>query len=204
MYCSEVKGGVNTRFGKMTQVWFHFKAGGWIWVPQRSHAWSCDNFQKLCMACLVSLRAIVIWLEVFSPENKRNGSKQWITWRCLFFMGWDVDPTKLALYWIFSCNRSCFIYVIYSKTSCLCNFFLTMSDFELQRLAYYSCFFLPAPDNRSWMPTHIYANTEKIKYPVSHIAGWCTWSACRLHNLPNQKVKKKLLKCSICLSFHCL
>ena len=36
-----------------------------------------------------------------------------------------------------------------------------------------------------------YANTEKIKYPVSHIAGWCTWSACRLHNLPNQKVKKK-------------
>ena len=37
-----------------------------------------------------------------------------------------------------------------------------------------------------------YANTEKIKYPVSHIAGWCTWSACRLHNLPNQKVKEKI------------
>ena len=42
-----------------------------------------------------------------------------------------------------------YVYVVYSKTSCLCNFFLTMSDFELQRSAYYSCFFLPAPDNRS-------------------------------------------------------
>ena len=37
-------------------------------------------------------------------------------------MGWDVDPTKLVLYWIFSYYRSCFIYVVYPKTSCVCNF----------------------------------------------------------------------------------
>ena len=105
-------------------------------------------------------------------------------------MGWDVDPTKLALYGIFSCNRSCFIYVVYSKTSCLCNF----SNNEWLWTPKISILFMLLFTS-SWqqkLNAYPYANTEKIKYPVSHIAGWCTWSACRLHNLPNQKVKEKI------------
>ena len=107
-------------------------------------------------------------------------------------MGWDVDPTKLALYGIFSCNRSCFIYVVYSKTSCLCNF----SNDEWLWTPKISILFMLLFTS-SWqqkLNAYPYANTEKIKYPVSHIAGWCTWSACRLHNLPNQKVKEKITK----------
>ena len=116
-------------------------------------------------------------------------AKQWITWRCLFFMEWDVDPTKLALYWIFSCNRSCFIYVVYSKTSCLCNFFNNEWLWTPKISILFMLLFTSSWQQK--LNAYPYANTEKIKYPVSHIAGWCTWSACRLHNLPNQKVKKK-------------
>ena len=73
------------------------------------------------MACLLSLRADYI-IGSFFHKSIRNGSKQWITWRHLFFTGWDVDPTKLALYWIFRYYRSCFIYVVCPKTSWVCNF----------------------------------------------------------------------------------
>ena len=107
-------------------------------------------------------------------------------------MGWDVDPTKLALFWIFSCNRSCFIYVVYSKTSCLCNFFFNDEWLWTPKISILFMLLFTSSWQQKLNAYHIYANTEKIKYPVSHIAGWCTWSACRLHNLPNQKVKKKI------------
>lgn len=41
------------------------------------------------------------------------------------------------------------LYMWFTPRHHVCVIFLTISDFELQRLAYYSCFFLPAPDNRS-------------------------------------------------------
>lgn len=56
-----------------------------------------------------------------------------LNWLCIEFLA----VTGHVLYMWFTPRHH--VYVI----------FLTMSDFELQRLAYYSCFFLPAPDNRS-------------------------------------------------------
>ena len=40
MYHSVVKDGVNTRFGNMNQVWFHFKAG---FRPLGDHVWPYDT-----------------------------------------------------------------------------------------------------------------------------------------------------------------
>ena len=81
-------------------------------------------------------------------------------------------------------------YEVYSKTSCLCNFFNNEWLWTPKISILFMLLF-----TSSWLQklnAYPYANTEKIKYPVSHIAGWCTWSACRLHNLPNQKVKEKI------------
>ena len=106
-------------------------------------------------------------------------------------MGWDVDPTKLALYWIFSCNRSCFIYVVTPRHH-VCVIFLTINEWLWTPKISILFMLLFTSSWQQKLNAYPYANTEKIKYPVSHIAGWCTWSACRLHNLPNQKVKEKI------------
>lgn len=138
------------------------------------------------MACFLSIRANVIIGSLFHKNIRKIMAANSGYPKAPLFHGVRCGPHLTGFVLNFDCNRSCFIYVVYSKTSCLCNF----PDDEWLWNPEISMLFMLAFYQLLTTEVECLPLCEDWKNEVSHIAGWHTCRACRLHNLPNQIVKE--------------